>query len=107
MIPQFKINGVGGGGFKPVNISTQIKNSHPKDSEKSLFSKTRKSKEQQGGWLKAFMFSGAAIIILYVQSMTRDMEKVSEEDIGLIYLLYTCSVLLLAGMSIVQPAAYI
>ena len=51
-------------------------------------------------WMRAIMFGSAATIILYTQSTIRNREQVSQDDIGLVYTLYACSVLLLAGMSI-------
>jgi len=113
MLPQFKLNVpktiVGGG-------NANIKNTPSFKDAESLFLKAKNNSNENGkknrlradgGWLKALMFGAGAVIILYVQAMTRDMEKVSDEDIGLIYTLYTCSVLLLAGMSIIRPHIYI
>jgi predicted membrane channel-forming protein YqfA (hemolysin III family) len=56
--------------------------------------------QQRESWMRAAMFCGAAVLILYTQSFTRNQEKVSEEDLGLVYTLYTCSLLLLVGMSV-------
>ncbi len=53
-----------------------------------------------GSWIRAAMFCIASVIILYIQSITRDQQKISEEDLGLVYTLYTCSLLLLVGMSV-------
>jgi predicted membrane channel-forming protein YqfA (hemolysin III family) len=50
--------------------------------------------------MRAAMFCCAAVLILYTQSFTRNQEQVSEEDLGLVYTLYTCSLLLLVGMSV-------
>jgi predicted membrane channel-forming protein YqfA (hemolysin III family) len=51
-------------------------------------------------WMRAAMFLAAAVIILYIQSITRDQDKISPEDLGLVYTLYTTSLLLLLGMSV-------
>lgn len=50
--------------------------------------------------MMAAMFLIAAMIILYIQSITRNKERVSVDDLGLVYTLYTCSILLLVGMSV-------
>ena len=124
MLPQFKLNVpktiVGAGNNNNSNSgggNANIKNTPSFKDAESLFLKAQNSSENgkknrlrvrgDGGWLKALMFGAGAVIILYVQAMTRDMEKVSDDDIGLIYTLYTCSVLLLAGMSIIRPHIYI
>ena len=124
MLPQFKLNVpktiVGAGNNNNSNSGggiANIKNTPSFKDAESLFFKAQNSSENgkknrlrvrgDGGWLKALMFGAGAVIILYVQAMTRDMEKVSDDDIGLIYTLYTCSVLLLAGMSIIRPHIYI
>ena len=123
MLPQFKLNVpktiVGAGNNNNSNSgggNANIKNTPSFKDAESLFLKAKNNSGENGkknrlrgdgGWLKALMFGAGAVIILYVQAMTRDMEKVSDDDIGLIYTLYTCSVLLLAGMSIIRPHIYI
>ena len=125
MLPQFKLNVpktiVGAGNNNNSNSgggNANIKNTPSFKDAESLFLKAKNNSGENGkknrlrlrgdgGWLKALMFGAGAVIILYVQAMTRDMEKVSDEDIGLIYTLYTCSVLLLAGMSVIRVHIYI
>ena len=55
---------------------------------------------KKNSWLRAAMFIISVIIILYLQSIARDKDNVSEEDLGLIYTLYTFSLLLLVGMPV-------
>jgi predicted membrane channel-forming protein YqfA (hemolysin III family) len=56
--------------------------------------------KESSQWMRAAMFIVAAVIILYIQSITRDQEKISQDDLGLVYTLYACSLLLLVGMSV-------
>jgi hypothetical protein len=120
MLPQFKLNVPKTivGAANNNNNHANIKNTPSFKDAESLFLKAKNNSGENGkknrlrlrgdgGWLKALMFGAGAVIILYVQAMTRDMEKVSDEDIGLIYTLYTCSVLLLAGMSVIRVHIYI
>ena len=55
---------------------------------------------KKNSWLRAAMFIISVIIILYLQSISRDKDNVSEDDLGLIYTLYTFSLLLLVGMPV-------
>jgi hypothetical protein len=86
MIPQFKV----------------LLKSNEDESARLAFLKKKRAEQlqQRESWVRAAMFCTAALLILYTQSFTRNQEKVSEEDLGLVYTLYTCSLLLLAGMSV-------
>ena len=86
MIPQFKV----------------LLKSNEDESARLAFLKKKRAEQlqQREAWVRAAMFCTAALLILYTQSFTRNQEKVSEEDLGLVYTLYTCSLLLLAGMSV-------
>jgi predicted membrane channel-forming protein YqfA (hemolysin III family) len=88
MIPQFK-----------------LQTTKPSEGEELLATFLSKRIEQEKvqrreSWVRAAMFCSAALLILYTQSFTRNQEKVSEEDLGLVYTLYSCSLLLLVGMSV-------
>jgi len=82
---------------KPVinNYNNNPKPLKPKKSEDE-----EKQQQLSSQWMRAAMFIAASVIILYVQSITRDQEKISQDDLGLVYTLYICSLLLLVGMSV-------
>jgi hypothetical protein len=81
---------------KPVinNYNNNPKPLKPKKSE------DEEKQQLSSQWMRAAMFIAASVIILYVQSITRDQEKISQDDLGLVYTLYICSLLLLVGMSV-------
>ena len=67
---------------------------------KNEYNEEKVEANKSSQWMRAAMFIAAAVIILYIQSITRDQENISQDDLGLVYTLYISSLLLLIGMSV-------